>query len=151
MRHLILIALASTVTLFSQVAAACSCLFTSEDLQTNVREGYIDHSIVVLVEATSTKESRRFHWRPLQFVRIQEVQWKVLRSWKGGRHQGDVLISVTMTECCACGVHVEKGEKRILYLQTQEEFSVSTCTIGDFFKDRLNEQMRVLEGMAKGQ
>ena len=151
MRHLLLIALASTVTLFSQVAAACSCLFTSEDLQTNVREGYIDHSIVVLVEATSTKESRRFHWRPLQFVRIQEVEWKVLKSWKGGRHQGDVLISVTMTECCACGVHVEKGEKRILYLQTQEEFSVSTCTIGDLFKDRLNEQMRVLEGMANGQ
>ena len=151
MRHLILIALASTVTLFSQVAAACSCLFTSEDLQTNVREGYIDHSIVVLVEATSTKESRRFHWRPLQFVRIQEVEWKVLKSWKGGRHQGDVLISVTMTECCACGVHVEEGERRILYLQTQEEFSVSTCTIGDLFKDRLNEQMRVLEGMANGQ
>jgi hypothetical protein len=151
MRYLVIIALTSTLVLFGQVAAACSCILTSQDVESNVRDAYENSSVVVLAEATSTKSARRFRLSPMGFDAIQRVQWRVLKSWKGGSREGEVLTSETITECCVCGVHVEKGEKRILYLRTYKSFSVSTCSVGHLFRVELEQQMRTLDTLRRNQ
>jgi hypothetical protein len=152
MRYLVIIALTSTLVLFGQVAAACSCFRTSsQDLESNVRDAYENSSVVVLAEATSTKSARRFRLRPMGFDAIQRVQWRVLKSWKGGPREGEFLTSETITECCVCGVHVEKGETRILYLRTYKNFSVSTCSVGHMFRVELEQQMRTLDTIGRNQ
>lgn len=142
----VLLALALAVAM--PTVYACSCLTGSEDLSTNVRNAYAHSTIVVYAEAIKVRHSRRLRWNPIGFEPIETVEWRVVQAWKGNRGAGDLLTSSTMTECCACGESVKVGEKQLFYLVSDQNLSVSTCSLGRLFPAK--EQIQVLEGLSRG-
>ena len=80
---------------------------------------------------------------------VQRVEWRILKAWKGDHRAGELLESTTMTECCACGVSVAKGEQHLFYLRDDRDFSVTTCSVGEAFRRSLAEQTRVLDEIAE--
>lgn len=134
--------------LIPELAAACSCVPSSNDLAREVREALKDASVVVQAEAVNTLVEKKDR-HPYGRAEIQAVTWRVLTSWKGSYKTTDTLRTETGVQCCVCGLYVEKGERLILYLYGSEPFSVSICSIGGPGSDE-KAQIKILNRLVKG-
>lgn len=129
---------------------ACSCIGKSEDFETTVRIALADNPFVFYAEATKVKKSRRLRWSPIGSEPIEHVEWRVLRSWKGGLHSGEVVESTTMTECCACGESVKTGDRLVFYLSSIHDFEVSSCSLwGRTMGKSLAEETQLLDRLVQ--
>jgi hypothetical protein len=61
-------------------------------------------------------------------TQAQVAQIRVLKSWKGNKSSGDLVVARTTTTCCLCGLAVKPQERLLVYAYGDEPISLSTCT-----------------------
>ena len=131
---------------YSSFSLACECHVNSENVKENILREYSYSSIVVLVEAIKIKNYLgKVNSSTRTKVESQKVTWKIIKKWKGAVVEEGELITDTITECCMCGVSIGMNEKRILYLQSEILYKVSSCSVSSQYS--IAEQKQSLDSL----
>jgi len=131
---------------YSSFSLACDCHVHSDDAKENILHEYSYSSIVVLAEAIKIENYLgKLNTSTRTKVQRQKVTWKILKKWKGAVVEEGELMTDTITECCMCGVSVGMNEKRILYLQSERLYKVSSCSVSSQYS--IEEQKQSLDSL----
>ncbi len=108
-------------------ARACSCV-DNDDIDQVIAEEWQWAQTVVLAAA----EHAAADWSDNP-TSTQRVRWRVITSWRGPYGPGDAFHTDTVVDGGSCGVVVEVGERRILYLGANNQHEVHSCSVSSRF------------------
>lgn len=112
-------------------AIGCSCAMRGVLFEEQVAEAFSTATYVLLGEVASVESIVETHTLPNGRKGQHEVQLariKVLRSWKGDKKAGEILLTRTTTTCCMCGWEVKAGQQLIVYAYGPEPVGLSYCS-----------------------
>jgi hypothetical protein len=112
-------------------AIACSCVAHEGLPEDQVAEAFATATSVFFGEVESVRtiveKNTMANGRPSS-TEVQVARIKVLRSWKGEKKAGALVLARTTTTCCLCGLDVKRHEQFLVYAYGEEPISLSICS-----------------------
>jgi hypothetical protein len=115
----------------ARTAISCSCVEHEGLLEDRVAEAFAIATVVFFGEVESVEtvvEKNTMASGRQVSTEAQVAHIKVLRSWKGDKKAGDVVLARTTTTCCLCGLAVKQQERLLVYAYGEAPISLSICS-----------------------
>jgi hypothetical protein len=111
-----------SVLLPTEALLACDCAPTKGPLEAGVRAGFDEASAVFSAEVVEVEDFQA------GFEHFQATKLRVIESWKGAHSPGSTVRTVTITDCCLCGITVKRGQKFLVYVHGWQPYKLSDCS-----------------------
>jgi hypothetical protein len=112
-------------------AISCTCVKHEELFEDQVAAAFAEATSVFFGEVDSVEtfaETETMADGRQVSTEGQRVHIKVLKSWKGDKKAGEVVLARTITTCCLCGLAVKPHERWLIYAYGAEPISLSVCS-----------------------
>jgi hypothetical protein len=142
MRRVSVLIVAAVSGLVAGSAMACSCELPTGPIENQVASAHWEADAVFSAEVVGASDIM------IGFEGYQEAKLKVLKTWKGAYVAGSVVITMTRSECCLCGIKVKVGETLVVYLSGRKPYRLSECSRTRRMPSAA-EDVRILDDLSK--
>lgn len=115
----------------AEPAVSCTCVVGAGLFEDHVADAFADATFVFLGQIESVESATDFVTGAdgrTSSLDVQVARIEVLKSWKGSKKAGDLVVTRTTTTCCLCGLDVKADQQLLVYAYGAEPLALSYCS-----------------------